>query len=137
MAQIVLQFPRNPYPSLQVGDQAYYTVPTNTADSPPYTINNPEYNEAPFEQGLVLMGTIIVIDHTTSLADGTPTTSITFDLIPDVPPPNEDNFIFFEKNKNVNITSPLGYYATAKFFNTSTSKAEIFSASCEISESSK
>ena len=37
----------------------------------------------------------------------------------------------------VNMTSPLGYFAKAKFENNSTSKSEMFTAACDIFESSK
>jgi len=51
-------------------------------------------------------------------------------------PPN-GSFISFAKDKRVNTSSLLGYYASVKFVNNSTSKAELFSIGSEISESSK
>jgi hypothetical protein len=137
MPEITLQFPRNSYPSLQVADVAYYSVPTVTPPTENFTINNPTFNDGPFDQGLVLAGPITFIDQTTSLADGTLTTSITIDLQPDVPEPDSSNFVFFEKSKTANISSLVGYYARIKFYNNSSNRAEMFSASCEISESSK
>ena len=47
------------------------------------------------------------------------------------------SFISFAKEKNVNTSSLLGYYADVKFVNDSTKKAELFSVGSEIAESSK
>ena len=47
------------------------------------------------------------------------------------------SFISFVKDKKVNTSSLLGYYADVKFKNYSTSKAELFSVGSEITESSK
>ena len=48
-----------------------------------------------------------------------------------------DDFIYVVKDKIVNTASLLGYYMEAKFKNTSTSKAELFSIGSEFSESSQ
>ena len=52
-------------------------------------------------------------------------------------PPADGDFISFAKNKTVNTSSLLGYYASVKFVNNSTDKIELFSIGSEISESSK
>jgi len=46
-------------------------------------------------------------------------------------------FLFFQKDNKVNSTSLLGYFAKMQFKNNSTERAELFTVSCEISESSK
>jgi hypothetical protein len=51
--------------------------------------------------------------------------------------PNVGDFIFFAKDKQVNTSSLLGYYASVNFVNNSTKKAELFAIGSEISESSK
>ena len=51
--------------------------------------------------------------------------------------PTENDFIIFSKNRNVNTTSIPGYYGLVEFKNNSKKHAEIFTASCEIGESSK
>ena len=51
--------------------------------------------------------------------------------------PESDDFIMFQKDRRVNNTSLLGYYADVKFENNSRTKAEMFSISSEITESSK
>mgnify|MGYP003638893793 CR=1 FL=1 len=51
--------------------------------------------------------------------------------------PYNGDFIFFSKNKTINTSSLLGYYANVKFENNSTNKVELFSIGSEVSESSK
>ena len=46
-------------------------------------------------------------------------------------------FISFAKEKKVNTSSLIGYYAEVKFVNDSTKKAKLFSVSSEVTESSK
>tara|TARA_R100000908_G_scaffold6339_1_gene2426 strand:+ start:88 stop:450 length:363 start_codon:yes stop_codon:yes gene_type:complete len=52
-------------------------------------------------------------------------------------PPAIGDFIYVVKDKIVNTSSLLGYYMEAKFKNTSSSKAELFSIGSEFSESSQ
>ena len=51
--------------------------------------------------------------------------------------PTQDHFISFAKDKRVNTTSLLGYYASVNFVNNSSTKIELFSIGSEVSESSK
>ena len=51
--------------------------------------------------------------------------------------PPADSFIMFQKDRKVNNTSLLGYYAEVKLINNSTEKAELFSLGSEITPSSK
>ena len=128
MAVITLQFPRSQYPSLQVGDIAYYAkMGTTTAE---FQIND---NAEDF----IEMGTVTAIDNSTSLSNGTLTTSVSCNISNDILPPTTSEFIFFTKDNMVNCSSLLGYYNSVVFENTSTRKAEMFAASCEISQSSK
>ncbi len=55
----------------------------------------------------------------------------------DVEKPSSDDFIMFQKDRTVNNTSLLGYFAEIKLINNSTEKAELFALSSEISPSSK
>jgi len=48
-----------------------------------------------------------------------------------------NSFISFAKEKKINTSSLLGYYADVKFVNDSTDKVELFSVGSEITESSK
>ena len=47
------------------------------------------------------------------------------------------NFISFAKDKRVNTSSLLGYYASVNFVNNSRGKIELFSVGSDVSESSK
>ena len=51
--------------------------------------------------------------------------------------PLQNNYCMFVKNQIINMNGLSGYYASAKFENNSKIKAELFSVSSEISESSK
>ena len=51
--------------------------------------------------------------------------------------PSSNDFIMFSKNKSVNNSSLLGYYAEVKLTNDSDKKAELFALGSEVSESSK
>ena len=46
-------------------------------------------------------------------------------------------FISFAKEKKVNTSNLVGYYADVKFINDSTKKAELFSVGSQITQSSK
>ena len=51
--------------------------------------------------------------------------------------PGISDYYFFAKDNSVNLTSMAGYYGEVEFKNNSTSKAELFSIACDITESSK
>jgi len=51
--------------------------------------------------------------------------------------PASGDFIMFSKNKAVNNTSLIGYFAEVKLRNNSKEKAELFALSSETAESSK
>ena len=100
--------------SLQVGDIAYYTVlTTNTSIG--------------FSSGAepTVIGKIHEIGSNYIIVEFT----------------NDDwsdgDFIMFSKDKKVNNTSLLGYYAEVKLSNNSTEKAELFALSSEVAPSSK
>jgi hypothetical protein len=48
-----------------------------------------------------------------------------------------NKFILFTKDDKVNLNSPLGYYASVKMVNDSTTEAELFSVGMEVFDSSK
>ena len=104
--------------SAQVGDTAYYSF-------------NP-ITQGGFDT--------VVLSDTVQLGEivAVTTTSITVeydDAIVNAPPTGA--FISFVKDKKVNTSSLLGYYADAKFVNDSKEKVELFSVGSEIAESSK
>ena len=52
-------------------------------------------------------------------------------------PPATNDFIFFTKDTIAEKASVKGYYSKVHLLNTSRKKAELYSVSCEVSESSK
>ena len=109
-----MQFDNGVNASLQVGDRIYYRVGTQYEDS----------------GATVLFGIVENINANSVVVDE----SITPQGTPD---PDAGDFIFFVKSNAVNSSSLLGYYADLKFENNSYYKAELFSVSAEITESSK
>ena len=116
--------------SLQIGDMIYY-APTNISGGFE-TINNSNsivefgvvtalYPDGDFTQDPSIPANSIIVsfdDNTTSV-------------------PQVNDFIMFGKNKQVNSSGLLGYYAEIDFVNYRTDKIELFSISSEVSESSK
>ena len=127
--------------SVQVGDIAYFTPLTTVGTS-----------TVPFTQGftstVIELGQIIAILNPNLTTGPTATIHILDFLTLPVPPnppntpdpallPTSLDFIMFGKDKSVNTTSLVGYYADVKFVNTSNEKVELFSVGSEIAESSK
>ena len=124
---ITIQVSRADYPSLQIGDIAFYAA-----------LNDDVAGFKNADEGdITKIGDITSIDNTTSLDDGTQTTTLICNINTSTTMPTTSDFIFFAKDNKVNLTSLLGYYALVKFKNASGTKAEMFSAACEIHESSK
>tara|TARA_R100001510_G_C7642942_1_gene200488 strand:+ start:1544 stop:1870 length:327 start_codon:yes stop_codon:yes gene_type:complete len=94
--------------SLQVGDIAYYVTPDPSG-----------YNS-----------TFNIIGEVTAVGKD-------FIVVPTNPGLTQNDFVMFSKNKAVNNSSLLGYYAEVKLSNNSTQKAELFSISSEVTQSSK
>ena len=102
--------------SLQVGDKIYHVPLSDSVNDISFATDNPEY-----------------VGNVESISGSKIT-------IPDrigIPQPTYDSFLMFSKDKNVNNTSLIGYYAEVKLKNNSTEKAELFTLSSEIAESSK
>ena len=118
MAIISLQFASPVNTSIQVGDTAYFT---NTSTSGGFSISN----------------NISMIGEIQTITDNGTNTTIVCDYNEDNPSPSSTSFILFSKDNLVNLSSLVGYYGSAKFNNNSKDKAELFAASCEVSESSK
>jgi len=105
---INLEFQNPINTSVQVGDTVYYT--------------NDENGE-----------TLIKIGEITSLASNT----LVANIDSATPVPSDNSFILFSKTNKANVSGLRGYYAEAQFRNDSTSKAELFSISSQVFESSK
>jgi len=109
--------------SLQVGDTIYY-VPT-PPNPTPYDVGNLSNVQ---EYG-VLTAIIEIMTPGGAGFKLTIDSSLTSPII--------SNYLMFAKEKKINTTSLLGYYADIKFINNSRDKAELFSVGSEITESSK
>ena len=129
-----LTFPNPINESIQVGDMVYYTPLT------PVTFNPSTANTSTVTE----LGKVVLITPT-----GPNTIIQVLDFLTLPVPPNPPNtpdpallplptdFIMFGKDKSVNTTSVIGYYAKVDFINDSTEKVELFSVGSEIAESSK
>ena len=131
-----LTFPNPLNESIQVGDIVYYTPIIQTGGASSFH-HNPNHNAS----SVVKLGKIL------NIVDNDLTSIITILDNLDSPPgsgaadpallPGVNDFIMFGKDKSVNTTSLVGYYAEVKFENNSTEKVELFSVGSEITESSK
>ena len=122
MAQTTLNFP-NVNISAQVGDIIYYTTNGSSQGG---------FNQSGLAN-TILLGPILSI---TTLGDGTVDITVEYnDTL--TSPPTQGDFISFAKDKKINTSSLLGYYASINFVNNSTDKIELFSVGSEVVESSK
>jgi len=104
--------------SLQIGDTVYYS--TITSDGGFSTVLPSDTVEFGVVTQINTSGLSIDVIHDSSLST-----------------PTVNDYISFAKDKQVNSSSLVGYYAEAKFINNSKEKAELFSVGSEVSESSK
>ena len=108
--------------SLQVGDLVYY-IPTST-------LPNSTVQQA-VTANVTLLGVVQSIVSTP-----VPTVNVIYDAAA-VLPPTGGEYIMFEKDKRVNSSSVIGYYADVELINSSSGKIELFSLAAGVSESSK
>lgn len=123
IVQIQLSFPGTLNVSAQVGDIIYFTSNVNPLGG---------FNES-YLSATSLLGPIISISNgsVTVQYDDTPFVNGSATMM------SMGDFISFAKDKSVNTSSLLGYYASVNFVNNSTGKVELFSVGSNISESSK
>ena len=100
--------------SAQIGDIVYFTTPSQMSSN---VVNTS------------MLGEIISINHVNN------TITVAYDSSHDTP--DAGDYISFAKDKRVNTSSLLGYYASVNFINNSKGKIELFSVGSDISESSK
>ena len=105
--------------SAQVGDIVYFTTSSGSTNG----FNNSNVADTS------KFGNIIGISHINN------TITVAYDSV--VPTPSAGDYISFAKDKQVNTSSLLGYYASVNFVNNSKGKIELFSVGSDISESSK
>ena len=118
MPDITLTFTNKINTSVQVGDVAYYSRVSSVGG---FKTSN----------SITYIGPISIIDTSNNQIVCSPTAWQSSSQ------PPAGSFILFSKDNRANMASPLGYYAQVKFKNDSTVKGEMFSAACEIFESSK
>tara|TARA_R100000655_G_scaffold9702_1_gene24005 strand:+ start:3727 stop:4152 length:426 start_codon:yes stop_codon:yes gene_type:complete len=141
MPEITLTFPSLNF-SAQIGDIAYYTLNADQINGGMQEVGG---FDVAYQNSYTLMGNIINIIPNVNAAGvleaGGTSVNIVVDMSDDSPavlnPPQTDNYVFFIKDHKVNVSSLVGYYGEVEFRNDSSTKAEMFAASCEISESSK
>ena len=122
MQILTLTFPFPINDSVQVGDWVYYTPLTTIGTVSPFEKQDSLAN-------VVQLGPIVAFG-----------TGNAIDVMWDdanISAPAVDDFILFGKNKTVNTSSLIGYYADIKFVNNSTEKAELFAVGSDVFESSK
>ena len=112
--------------SLQVGDIAYY-MPTGTSGG---------FATAALGD-VIAFGTVSSIVNPLGLLPGPIVVMVYYDNNSGIPIPTMSDFIMFGKDKTVNSSSLIGYYADVKFVNNSDQKVELFSVGSEVVESSK
>ena len=112
--------------SLQVGDVVYYApiTPVGGFD----TVNS--------AGNIVKFGIVTALFPNGDLPQ-IPVNSIAVIHDNNTPPPQANDYIMFAKDKRVNSSSLVGYYAEVEFKNYSTEEIKLFSISSEVSESSK
>lgn len=127
MATQTVHLPRQDYPSLQIGDKAYRL---STQSEGGFTTN---------------LSTLFTLGEITNIQDGTITTDgvtvnttvLTIDVPTTIGETITSHYLFFQKSNTANKSSILGYYGEAEFSVSTSTDVELFSVSCEYSESSK
>ena len=113
MATITLTFAKDINKSVQIGDTIYRCTMSGTVASDPIEI-----------------GTIIEIAD----REATPTVKV-YSTIAGWSG-TQNRFIFFSKDNKANLSSPLGYFASVKLVNDSTTEAELHAVGMDIFASS-
>ena len=108
--------------SLQIGDAVYHSA-----------VSEAYFGFSTSGTHIRHLGTVTTIDHNSFQV------SVMFDESLWQVYPGVGDYIMFGKNKAVNSSSLIGYYADVKFVNydTGVEGIELFSVSSEVSESSK
>jgi len=125
MLLVTIEFSEPINSSLQIGDFVYYSVISTAPNS------NIQKTTTSQTQKLG------VVDGITSTV-GQYKVIVLYDSGVVAPPVNGITYYYsFEKDKRVNSSSIIGYYADVKLTNNSKGKIELFSLGSEVTESSK
>jgi hypothetical protein len=112
--------------SCQLGDTAYYTSTSSGASGDGGFTNQ--------SGSIIEIGEIREIN---GAASSSPTIKVETDLGYTALNGLSNKFILFNKNNKVNLSSPVGYYASVKLINDSTVDAELFTVTMDSFNSSK
>ena len=113
--------------SVQIGDIVYYSTPPSSS----YTLAGFHYCE---KSSTKLLGRIVGVDS--NIGETVSTITVEYDSNISTAP-GTDAFVSFVKDKRINTSSLVGYYASINFVNNSTEKIELFAVGSDVSESSK
>ena len=121
MQLISLTFPSDINTSLQIGDIVYYSPLSTVAGSGFNTVATGNVIKLGIVNGIDLIESVITVVYDSD----------------NVASPSDGDYIMFEKDKRVNSSSLIGYYADVHFVNYSTDEIELFSIGAEVQISSK
>ena len=110
--------------SLQTTDWIYYSSVDTRQSGKNHP--NPILDTRPIRYGKVTN-----VDRDTNIV------TVDTTCCPGVSPPTENQYIFFSKERSVNMSGMSGYFAETKFINHSTLPVEIFATAVDYVESSK
>tara|TARA_R110002012_G_scaffold179332_2_gene344970 strand:- start:12145 stop:12504 length:360 start_codon:yes stop_codon:yes gene_type:complete len=119
MASVSITFANKINDSVQTGDMIMYSNPTTVGG---FSTSS--------QSDVVLLGACTSI-HSNRLS-----MVVSFNNVTTLPP-TTNSFILFSKDKIVNPSGVLGYYAEVCFRNNSTVESELFGVNADIFESSK
>ena len=108
--------------SAQVGDIVFFTSAANNGQQLGGFDDSDVSNTSVLGSIISISQGVIIVSYDNNIVTSTPV---------------EGDFISFVKDKRINTSSLLGYYASVNFVNDSTGKVELFSVGSDISESSK
>ena len=113
-----LNFDKPVNTSLQIGDIVYYSA-INTSGN----------------FSVVVSGNTTEFGAVVSIEPDGKSIKVMYDIL--IPLPSDNDYITFAKDKRVNSSSLVGYYAEVTLTNNSKEKIELFSVGSEVSQSSK
>ena len=125
---LTLSFNNTINESAQIGDIVYFTPVAATGGSTSFDVSN--------TSSVLELGKITEIINP-NLYDGVYSSIVLLCDLYATNPVSGGDFIMFGKDKTINTTSLLGYYAEVNFVNNSDKKIELYSVGSEVSESSK
>ena len=125
---LTLSFNNTINESAQIGDIVYFTPVAATGGNTSFDVSN--------TSSILELGKITDIINP-NLYNGAFSSIVLLCDLYTTNPVSGGDFIMFGKDKTINTTSLLGYYAEVNFVNNSDKPVELFSVGSEVAESSK